>query len=70
MSFSISPYAQEELTQKAHNFELEEDENTVLCLDYAVSGIGSNSCGPRLMDQYQFNEETFAFTLRLIPRDR
>ena len=69
ISFSISPYTQEELTQKAHNFELEEDENTVLCLDYGVSGIGSNSCGPRLMEQYQLNEETFAFTLRLIPRD-
>ena len=52
-SFNASHYTQEELTSKMHNFELEKSGYTVLCLDGAMSGVGSNSCGPRLMEQYQ-----------------
>ena len=48
-SFNASHYTQEELTEKAHNFELEPCGSTVLCLDYRHNGIGSNSCGPDLM---------------------
>lgn len=44
-SFNVSVYTQEELTGKSHNFELEPSGHTVLCLDYAQNGIGSNSCG-------------------------
>lgn len=64
-SFSLSPYSQEELTRKAHNYELEEDENTVLCLDYAQSGIGSNSCGPELNEKYRLDAKVFCFSLSL-----
>ena len=66
-SFNLSPYTQEELTTKAHNFELEEADSTILCLDYAQSGIGSNSCGPVLMDQYRLSEEHFTFEVTLVP---
>jgi len=66
-SFNASPYTQEELTIKKHNFELDECGETVLCLDYAQSGIGSNSCGPELLEQYRFNEPEFRFELALIP---
>lgn len=64
-SFNISRYTQEELAAKKHNFELEEADCTVVCLDYAMSGIGSNSCGPRLKEKYQFNEPKFKFHIRL-----
>ena len=47
-SFNVSYYSQEELTRKAHNFELEKSGSTIVCLDYAQNGIGSNSCGPEL----------------------
>ena len=66
-SFNASHYTQEELTAKAHNYELEESGSTVLCLDYALNGIGSNSCGPQVLDEYTFNDEAFRFTLKLIP---
>ena len=66
-SFNASPYTQEELTAKMHNFELEVCGDTVLCLDYAQSGIGSNSCGPELLEKYRFNEPEFSFELALIP---
>ena len=66
-SFSASVYTQEELEKKNHNYELEPSGSTVLCLDYAQDGIGSNSCGPRLLKKYRFDQETFAFTIKLAP---
>ena len=69
-SFNASHYTQEELTNKAHNFELEESGSTVLCLDYKHNGIGSNSCGPVLMDPYRFIDENIDFTIRLIPEQK
>ena len=61
------PISQEELTEKAHNYELEESPYTVLCVDYRQSGIGSNSCGPMLAEEYQLNEEEFEFRVRFVP---
>ena len=55
-SFNLSPYTQEELGQKKHNFELIESGYTVLCLDSAMSGVGSNSCGPLLLEKYQVKD--------------
>lgn len=65
-SFQVSPYTQEELTAKRHNYELESCGCTVLCLDYAQNGIGSNSCGPELDPKYRLDEETFTFRISLI----
>ena len=69
-SFNASHYTQEELTNKAHNFELEESGSTVLCLDYKHNGIGSNSCGPELMEKYRLSDETIDFSIRLIPESK
>ena len=66
-SFNASNYSQEELTKKAHNYELEPDGHTILNLDYKQNGIGSASCGPRLSGQYRFDEESFTYDLFLIP---
>ena len=56
-SFNASHYTQEELTAKAHNFELEKSGFTVLCIDGAMSGVGSNSCGPQLNERYQVKDD-------------
>ena len=69
-SFNASVYTQEELTEKRHNFELEPSGNTVLCVDYAQNGIGSNSCGPEVLKPYRFDQEEFNFRFRLIPDNR
>ncbi|MDY4969801.1 MAG: glycoside hydrolase family 2 TIM barrel-domain containing protein [Lachnospiraceae bacterium] len=66
-AFNASIYTQEELTEKAHNFELEPCGHTVLCLDYRQNGIGSNSCGPELDEKYRFAENHFIFNVSLIP---
>ena len=66
-SFNASKYTQEELERAAHNYELEGSGSTVLCIDYAMNGIGSNSCGPVVSDVYRFDEERFQFQFKLVP---
>ncbi|MCI8615973.1 MAG: DUF4981 domain-containing protein [Lachnospiraceae bacterium] len=65
-AFNTSVYTQEELTKKAHNYELEESPYTVLCVDYRQSGIGSNSCGPKLIEKYRLDEKEFTFKVRFV----
>ncbi len=66
-SFQASPYTQEELERAAHNYELEESDSTVFCMDYALNGIGSNSCGPAVLEQYRFDDTKFRFQFALVP---
>ena len=55
-SFNASPYTQEELTTKT---QLRASILWKYCLylDYAQNGIGSNSCGPELSEQYRLDAE-------------
>lgn len=66
-SFNVSCYTQEVLEEAEHNYQLQECGSTVLCLDYALNGIGSNSCGPALMDPYRFDDAEFSFQFKLVP---
>lgn len=40
---------------------------STLCMDYALNGIGSNSCGPVVLDQYRFDDTAFRFQFELVP---
>ena len=66
-SFNASYYTQEELEKKTHNYELTESDSLVFCVDYALNGIGSNSCGPVVLEQYRFDDVLFRFQFTLIP---
>lgn len=66
-SFNASVYSQEELAKKAHNYELDPSGYSILCIDYKQSGVGSNSCGPYLMEKYQFNAKEFEFSFYISP---
>lgn len=66
-SFNASYYTQEELEKKTHNYELIESDSVVFCVDYALNGIGSNSCGPVVLEQYRFDGVLFRFQFTLIP---
>ncbi|QNS15855.1 glycoside hydrolase family 2 TIM barrel-domain containing protein [Mannheimia bovis] len=65
-SFNLSPYTQEELTAKNHSYDLQESGSTILCVDCKMSGIGSNSCGPSLKEQYRLNEENVDWKVKII----
>lgn len=66
-SFNASEFSQEELAEKAHNYELVKSGYSILCIDYKQSGIGSASCGPYLQEKYQLNEKTFDFDFLISP---
>lgn len=66
-SFNASYYTQEELEKKTHNYELIESDSVVFCVDYALNGIGSNSCGSVVLEQYRFDDVLFRFQFTLIP---
>ena len=58
----VGEYSTKELTEKAHNFELEKDGKTHVRIDYKVSGIGSNSCGPQLDEIFRLNDKKVAYS--------
>lgn len=64
-SFNVSCYTQEELTEKKHNFELQNSPYTVVCLDGYMSGCGSDSCGHRLLEKYQTNTQNLVLNFIL-----
>ncbi|MBU3112214.1 DUF4981 domain-containing protein [Clostridium lacusfryxellense] len=59
--FNVSNYTSEVLTNAKHTDELIENENTIVRIDYKNSGIGSNSCGPELIDEYRLKEKDISF---------
>ncbi|WP_309472214.1 beta-galactosidase domain 4-containing protein [Paenibacillus sp. YN15] len=66
-SFNASHYLPEDLNQAKHTYELAPRKETIVQLDYKLSGVGSNSCGPELLDQYRLNEKEFSYSLRISP---
>ena len=50
---------------KKHNYELEESDFVTMHIDYKNSGVGSNSCGPQLLPQYQMNDKEFEWEYQL-----
>jgi beta-galactosidase len=65
IEINVSEYSTEELSSKAHNFELEKNGVSNVRVDYKVSGIGSHSCGPELLEKYRMNDRDvhFAFSI-------
>ena len=52
-SFSVLPYSTAELENAKHDFELKKSNAVFVNLDVAMSGVGSNSCGPKLDEKHQ-----------------
>ncbi len=50
-SFSALPRSISDYENTKHNFELPKREKTHLCLDYFMTGIGSNACGPLMAEK-------------------
>nr|MCR4735887.1 hypothetical protein [Treponema sp.] len=55
ISFNASEYSQEELYSKRHRWELEKCDSNVICIDWKIAGVGSNSCGPLLAEKYRIS---------------
>ncbi len=64
-SFNVSHYTAETLEKTKHHYELSPMKETQLIIDYKQSGVGSNSCGPELLEEYRFDEKEFSFKFSL-----
>ena len=64
-SCSVNPFTTAQLRETLHSFELEENDFVNVCIDLAMRGVGSHSCGPDLPDAYEISRQfknTFKFT--------
>lgn len=64
--FNVSNYTSDELTKAMHTNEITSSGATNIRIDYKVSGIGSNSCGPELLNKYRLDEREFDFEFYII----
>ncbi len=63
-SFSVNPYTTKQLCETTHNFDLTQNDFVNICVDVAMRGVGSNSCGPELPKKHEIRKKgknTFKF---------
>ena len=65
-SFNCSHFTPHDLASTAHDFELKPRPQTVVNLDFAQTGIGSNSCGPALDERHRLSDKHVRFAIRLL----
>ena len=64
---AVSRYSAGQIYRAAHTDELGESAHTYLRVDYKDSGLGSQSCGPELPEDYRLKEKAIHFTFSLEP---
>ncbi len=62
---AVSQYSIDQIMKANHTDEIGESKATFVRIDYKSSGIGSNSCGPALMEKYQMNDKDIHFTFTI-----
>ena len=66
-NFSAHRFTTEDLERARHTWELKPRETITLNVDYKHHGLGSNSCGPEPLPEYQLQPEEFRFAVELVP---
>ena len=64
-SCSVNPFTTEQLRTAQHDFDLPQNDFVNVCMDLAMRGIGSASCGPLLPEEFEIPKtlhNTFRFT--------
>ena len=70
MEICVSQLSTAALTKAQHTDELVRDGKTHLRIDYKVSGLGSNSCGPDLEKVYRLEEKQILFRYSMFPAEK
>ena len=66
-SFNASHYTAEQLTATAHDYELEPLAETIVNIDFYMSGSGSNSCGPSLAPEWRVSDKQLHGEVKITP---
>ena len=64
--FNVSEYSSCALTKGMHTDEIVKNGATNIRIDYKVSGIGSGSCGPQLLEKHQLKEKDIEFSFYIM----
>lgn len=64
-NFMASHYDANDMHRKEHYYELTRLHESIIRIDYRVSGLGSNSCGPELDPRYRLSEKQFGYKFTL-----
>ncbi|NLA59303.1 MAG: DUF4981 domain-containing protein, partial [Firmicutes bacterium] len=67
LNFSAHRFSTEDLEKARHTDELVWKDEIYLNIDYRHHGLGSGSCGPPTLPQYELQPHDFTFTVRLKP---
>jgi hypothetical protein len=67
LNFSASYYEQDNVSDATIPLDLIRQSSITLNLDHRQRGIGSGSCGPGVLPQYELPAEAFAFSVTLSP---
>jgi hypothetical protein len=67
LNFSAHRFSTEDLEKARHTDELTWRDEVYFNLDYRQNGLGSGSCGPKVLPQYELHPDKFCFTVRLKP---
>lgn len=59
VGFNVHDYSEEALEVANHPHELEREAEVTVHIDYQHSGLGSNSCGPEQLKEYQVKLQDF-----------
>lgn len=62
-SFCVSEYAADEF--KPYAWQMKRSGKIFVHIDYRMSGVGSNSCGPRIDEKYLITERNFYFSFNI-----
>ncbi len=67
LSFNAQRYTPEDIERALHTHELKPRDFVTVHLDHRQTGIGSASCGPGVLPQYELRPQEFQFSVRLQP---
>jgi beta-galactosidase len=67
MGFTARPWTSEDLETARHTTDLTPGPNIVVTLDAALEGIGTEACGPGILEQYQLRPRSFDVWVRFRP---
>lgn len=68
LGFLVRPWPHAELDRRAHDGALRADGRTWVTFSAALQGVGSATCGPGVLPQYELHAHPARFRLRLTPQ--
>ena len=63
-SFSALPYSGKQLSEVAHDCDLQPEDNVYLNIDAAMMGLGNSSCGPGVLTKYSVEQKRYTLNVR------